>query len=257
VIRTTTIALALAVLPGCLALNAPSAHMTGSADGGGIDDGSTGDAGLTPVSATDFCTRIAEVACSGYLSCCDTHMGDMPSCVTSLSMRCSSELGPVLTDARAGYDPNVAAQVIAEGQMLVGSCRVEIVNWYNSRTGLQRVFQGTFPGGAMCSMSASDLAAYFSCHDLMQGCIGSGSNFHCTARLQTGMPCFVGPDCVDGDYCMGGAPLIGIAGHCAQRENNGSTCMADGDCMSYLCNTTVTPHRCALLDRQSAYCGFH
>jgi hypothetical protein len=235
------LALVLAVaLPGCLLVNPPSAHMQGG--------------GLTPVPATQFCAEMARVACTGYLSCCDTATLDMPTCVSSIQSNCAMGFGPIIIDPRTGYSETVAAEVLAEGEALVADCSIDIVAWYSARMGLQRVLQGTVPGGGVCSMSASDVPAYFSCSDLDQGCIGSGMNFACRDRLATGMPCFVAPDCVETDYCMGGAPILGFPGRCAPREAIGAPCGADGDCSTYLC-TPMAPRTCAALDQQSAYCG--
>lgn len=242
-------------LSGCLAVNPPSAHMGGTGSDGGVGDG-----GLAGIPVGSFCPEIARIACAGYETCCPSPTIDTPMCESLFTDTCNRGLGPILLDAKAGYSETVAAQVAAEGQALIASCDIGIVAWYNSRAGLQRVFQGTIAGGDVCATRADDAAAYFSCMNLVQGCIGSAGNFHCTARLATGMTCHADPDCVEGDYCQGSAPgsnpIFGLPGHCAPREANGAPCTANGACMTYLCDTMGT-HQCVALDQPRAYCGLH
>lgn len=242
-------------LTGCLAVNPPSAHM-----GGAASDAGPGDAGLARIAVGSFCPQMAQVACTGYESCCPSHSIDMMACVSALTDVCNHGLGPILLDARTGYSETVAAQVIAEGQALVATCDPGIVAWYSSRAGLQRVMQGTIAGGDSCTTRADDGAAYFSCMNLEQGCIGSGTSFHCTARVPTGMTCHTDADCVEGDYCQGAVagsnPILGLPGHCALREAIGHACTTDSACETYLCDTT-TAHQCAALNSMNAYCGFH
>jgi hypothetical protein len=184
----------------------------------------------------------------------------MAMCVSAFTDSCNHALGPVLLDARTGYSETVAAQVIAEGQALVAACDMGIVAWYSSRAGLQRVMQGTVAGGDVCTTHADDAAAYFSCMNLAQGCIGSSGNFHCTMRLATGMSCHVDADCVEADYCQGATPgsnpIFGFPGTCQPREATGLPCTTNSACMTYLCDTMGT-HQCADLSAGTAYCGLH
>jgi len=243
------------VLGGCLVVDAPSNHM------GGDSDASAPDASLLPVPATAACASVAAVACQGYESCCDTHSVSMSDCVSAIQTSCAQHIGPLLADSRTGYDPDVAAEVLAEGQMLVAHCDPGIVAWYSSRGGLERVFQGTVAGGRTCATMANDAAAYFSCRDLMYGCIGDASSgFTCSMRRDNGLACHVDADCVDADYCEGlspgSNPVFGLPGRCQRRLAPGSSCTTASACMSYVCDTNGT-HQCVAATRQAAYCGFH
>lgn len=246
------LALALAA-PGCLLVEPPSGHM-----GGAASDAGPPDSGLAPVSATAACGEIAMVACEGYETCCDSHSISMNDCITALQSACDRQLGPIFRDPKAGYDPEIAAEVVAEGRALVATCDLGVVPWYHARSGLQRVLQGTVAPSQQCATSADDAAAYFSCMDFSNGCIGDASSgFYCAARRATGFACHTDLDCVEADYCEGAPgsnPIFGLPGRCQPRLAVGTACTIDAACATYLCDTRTT-HQCAAVTQQTAYCG--
>jgi hypothetical protein len=242
-------------LPGCLLVTPPSGHMSGDAGMPGND------ANLAPVSATAACGEIATVACTGYENCChDGHTVTMNDCITYLQTSCDSRLGAVFRDARTGYDPDIAAEVLAEGRALVAACDPGIIAWYNSRNGLQRAMQGTVGPSLLCASHGDDTPAFFSCSDFTTGCIGdNAAGYYCSQRRTTGLQCHSDQDCIADDYCEGmpgSNPILGLPGQCQRRRANGMSCTTDGACDSYLCDT-MTAHACVAVTATNAYCGLH
>lgn len=242
------VALAITV-PGCLLVNPPSGRMGGDA----------GSSALTPIPIDELCLRVAQAACGAYEDCCTLEPRvAVADCVNAVSASCGRDVYPIVRDPVAGYDPMVAAEVIAEGRAIAANdCSTDIIAWYSSRNGLLRVMQGTIGDGMSCDVGDNALAKYFSCTNPAFGCIAqSGGTFNCLARRQTGQPCFTEQDCVETDFCQGGAPLIGFPGTCAVRLGVGETCTADPDCATRYCDQQVTPHVCGALTQDIAYCGF-
>ncbi len=243
-----------ALVPGCLLVNPPSAHM-GGGDAGAPVDAAT----LQPIPIEEFCLRVAQAACTAYEDCCTLDpLVPLADCVNAVSSSCSDDIYPIVRDPVTGYDPMVAAQVIAEGRAIAANdCSTDIVNWYSSRRGLLRVMQGTIGDGMSCDVGTNVVAKYFSCRNPAFGCIAqAGGAFNCLERRPTGQPCFTEQDCVEADYCEGGLPLIGVPGMCALRRPVGATCTTHGDCSTRLCDTTPTPHVCVATSQGAAYCGF-
>ncbi|MFO0685943.1 MAG: hypothetical protein U0234_28040 [Sandaracinus sp.] len=248
--RRVLVSLAFAAaLSGCLLVNPPSGRMNGG-DGG---------AALAPIPIDELCLRVAQAACGAYQDCCTIEPRvALADCVNAVSASCSRDVYPIVRDPVAGYDPIVAAEVIAEGRAIAArDCSTDIIAWYNSRNGLLRVMQGTVGDGMSCDVGDNPLAKYFSCTNPEFGCIAqTGGTFNCLARRPAGQPCFTEQDCVEADFCQGGFPLVGVPGTCALRLGVGETCNADGDCETRACNTQVTPHVCLDLTQDIAYCGF-
>jgi hypothetical protein len=242
---------------GCLLVTPPNGHM------GGGDGAVANDSGLAPVSATAACGEIALVACQGYIECCDTATATMNQCVTALQTSCDSSLGPIFRAPEAGYDPAIAAEVLAEGRSYFagGRCGTELVAWYHSRMGLQRALRGTISAGMQCALMGNSAAASVSCNDITYGCIGDdAAGYYCSARHAMGLTCHSDADCVAEDYCEGftpgSTPPFGLGGHCQPRRPIGAACTDDTACSTYLCDT-MTTHVCTALNQHNAYCGLH
>lgn len=251
--KRALVVLALVVaLPGCLLVNPPSARMGGDA---GAADASA----LTPIPLDELCLRVAQASCGAYEDCCTVEPRvALADCVNAVSASCSQDLYPIVRDPVAGYDPRIAAEVIAEGRAIAANdCSTDIIAWYSSRSGLLRVMQGTVGDGMSCNVGENPLAKYFSCRNPAFGCIAqAGGTFNCLERRPAGQPCFTEQDCVEADFCQGGFPLIGVPGTCALRLDVGETCNESADCATRACDTQAMPHVCVALTQDTAYCGF-
>jgi hypothetical protein len=228
---------ALALLGGCFVVNDPSDHQE-----------------LSAVSADDFCAEFAAVVCDAHQRCCSTADPDREACVTNWSAICAAGVGSLAADPRTGYDGTVAAEVLAEGETLSASCSVDVVPWFESRMGFQRVLSGTVAGGDECTpRNALDIPAYFSCTELDQACVqvAAGRSI-CADLLGQGDPCHRHFDCAEGLYCEGGGTFT--EGNCEPRLPEGEPCTANEACASQVCDTAGTM-TCVVPDPDVVYCA--
>jgi len=202
----------------------------GPRDGGGTTDAGM-DAGLGPIGPVDLCDELVAMACEAKLRCCSSTMQTMEQCRIALEPGCSSALESLAVDMRTGYDPDIAREVVEEGRALAASCDTDILDWFADRDGLMRMFQGTAPAGANCTVA--DPGSFWSCR-LPRICIPQLIGRECRpARTET-EACRGDPDCDTGLFCR--RPTI-MLGSCELRHADGGSCMRNIQCQSLICDT--------------------
>jgi hypothetical protein len=207
------------LLAGCTLVNDPGQHQD-------------------PIGENDFCEELARLSCTGLAECCPTPEANEVSfdeCVRLRESLCrAAELyGPVFEDPRTGYDPVVAAQVMAEGYAFIeNACDPGIYEWRFRRQGLYRVLTGTVEGGDFCTPEGEDdPAALFSCVASDPVCRPdfTGTRWSCTSSAGTeGEPCIAFLDCAAEHYCD--------AGTCRRSKADGEPCGEGIECLSLFCN---------------------
>jgi hypothetical protein len=232
---STLVIAGLALLPGCFLVNDPGDHQT------------------KQVPADEFCGEFADVVCDAHLRCCSTATVAREQCVSNWTSICANQVGSLSLDPRTGYDPALAAEVLAEGRALTAECSVEVSAWFESRSGFQRVLAGTVAGGGECTpKNLLDFPAYFSCIERDQACVQVASNRSICAELRPeGDPCHAASDCAEGLWCDGGGPLT--EGACAPTLAEGEPCTGNQQCESLVCDTDATG-RCVIPEPDVIYC---
>jgi hypothetical protein len=241
-------------LSGCSIVNDPAQHMGGMADGGV-------DATVPRVEGSALCTRLITLQCEQYVRCCSSAPMDfdVPGCIESLLPPCRDGIGAYLADERTGYDPEIAAEALAEGEALSAACSLDIARWVATREGLFRSFAGTVPAAGDCTpTSATDVATFVSCDRLDYACTPAlGDRFLCAPRVGAGASCFLDNDCVEGLACIRSVPLDPATGRCGDRLAAGAVCRQSTDCESYYCHvpTGLMVGTCAAATQDNVYCG--
>lgn len=223
---------------GCTMVNAPSDH---SAE---------------PVETDGFCRALAVEFCRGYVECCETAPVDydLEDCVSRRAAMCDAEATALLTDARVGYDADVAGATLARARAYVDACDAALLSWYWGPDGLYAPLLGTASGGEVCSAELSPtIGAFFACRDEALTCRFSATNWTCSARVPEGQACTTPFDCAEGLYCEG----LDRLGTCRPRRPDGRPCIdidengAD-ECESGIC----LAGSCTSPTAQELYCSF-
>jgi hypothetical protein len=229
------IAMLAALAVGCSVVNDPGAHRPEG-----------------PIEASAFCRTLAEMQCDAYVRCCSAAgPGDIGVCVEEAQAACAMNegIGRLLLDARTGYDPVYAAEVLAVGRRLAQACDTGLLPWMVERSGIQSIFTGTIAPGSECTPRSVnpfdfDYPAVFSCEGTDYTCAATGGpEWVCATRREVGGGCITYFDCVDGLRCD--------AFRCAERLPNGSACTNAVDCASGGC----VEGRCVDLTQDALYCG--
>lgn len=262
------IPVACLVLAGCSIVNDPGRHQGGQPaldagrDAAPHQDAGT-DAGPPLLPANEFCRAYAEVYCEGYFGCCSA--AERPEdafdeCVSNAQYACSNGtdatgpvLGIIVADPRTGYDPRIAAEVIAEGRALVADCSTDLLRWTTERMGLQRGLTGSIEAGAECTPGPFvglrfDFAALFSCEGTNRACVERSGQWDCLTRRDVDASCRLYWDCLDGLYCTNGV----LGGTCQPRKANGGACSSGVECESLFCNRLGL---CADPTQDDVYCS--
>ncbi len=227
-------AAALALLSACSLVNDPADHQA-----------------LSPVPVEEICTEFATVVCEAHLACCSTATVAFQDCYSSWLSGCTNQIGSLAIDPRTGYDPRVAAEVLAEGRAFADACDTGVMAWIEARSGFSRVLTGTVGGGGDCS-PLTDLASHFSCMDLQQACLAAGFNgAACQDRHPVGDDCAGNYDCAEGLYCKGDGFLV--AGMCAERLAENQPCEDNSSCQSLVCDGDTK--LCVIPTVDSVYCA--
>ncbi len=215
----------------------------------------------TPVSADDFCPKLAEIACQSNETCCetpsDTASGswpgadggpEPPSCETVQLAECRATIGDIVTDARVGYDPAAGGAVIAKLESAGKACWKSAPGYAS----LIEPFSGTGILGANCTPDDSSDQA------LRIAALSCKTDTSCRLYLKAdGAPvgiceertddsCSHPFDCSAGQWCDTGSEWKpGVWGECHPLRTEGWKCSTDLECASGYCDAAKT---CAAAD---------
>ncbi len=224
------------------------------------DGGPPPDAGAQPVASSDACNRFANVICEAVLRCCSVQRDGcvgreetcLRDCVNAYQTTCLETIVPFTTDPIAGYDPQIAGQVLWDLAGGAASCDPRVVE----------IFAYDYIDIPPGSLSAGDtrcdpldglefdvVRALYCEGDLE--CVSNGGLFGtwmCGAQRAAGEPCVTYLECQDGLGC-------GVGGVCGARQPAGGPCRLAGDCVSAICvGADAMPGRCLELNEYNAYC---
>jgi hypothetical protein len=268
-----SILIACALLAGCTIVNDPGRHQHGGQRDAGADAGQLADAGPEAdagvdggprmVQGQDVCTELAVLYCDAYFDCCSAAATRTETafdmCLSDVSASCASgdgngpAIASLVADPRTGYDPQVAGEVLTEGEALVASCSLDLLRWTAERSGFQRVLTGTIARGEACTPRdvvppGADYPALFSCEGTDSACVAGGGRWSCLARQPAGASCVLYWDCEDGHFCQG-VPFLGAT--CQPRKANGMPCSGAIECVSLFCSDAMM---CETPTQDDVYC---
>ncbi len=234
------VAFLLSLLAGCSLVNDPGDHMGGASPtpDATIDatdtpdaDASTpdADAAPAPIPAAEFCSELVELYCNARKRCCaGAEDENIDTCRNERAGPCANFIGGYATDSRNNYDPQRAAEVIAEGAALAETCDEDIVKWFATRDGIARVLRGTIPEAQGCSALNG---TYLACVRPLACRGGAAVLGTCRPLAEEGEPCDGDLECVE--------PLQCDVGACRARRANGSMCEGIYDCESLTCTEMI------------------
>ena len=234
---------ALLVLSACSSSSDPAKSNPTPEDGG-----TTPLPAGKPVSAADFCDRVADVVCSSESECCSAGSAGWPGaddCVTKQVAACRGTIGDLVEDPRTGYDATAGGKVVAALEAAAKGCFAEPISVAQVTT----AFKGTGELGANCTPEST------SSHALMISALSCSTGSSCRLYLKgDGSPmgvcedrkddsCSHAFDCPSNQWCdlpAGWKP--GVWGECHPLRTDGWSCASDRECQSSFCDAS---RRCA------------
>lgn len=232
------------------------------------------DAGSDParnaVRPGELCERLAQIQCAAEASCCDGPGRDRATCEARQFELCANEwyLDAISLDPLSGFDEARAATALAHIERLAETCDPHVAAYEISTEGLRGTFAGSRPPGSDCgppmdtpiyqldpARVAIELA---SCGSIeATACLPTESilsgGWTCAPRGDIGAPCLTHFNCMDGLSCpnASASSFVFSLAICAARNPAGTSCNANGECMSLAC---VAGTCAATDDIQAAYC---
>lgn len=215
----------------------------------GDDDGG-GSSHAEPIAASELCTAYLDGLCDANQRCCTTpSFASKETCIAENMAECQMSLGTLAMDARTGYDPAFAGELLHDIGHFTEDCDPTIVE---AAEDLQTFFRGTVPEGGDCSItSLMDFAPAVSCQQPLacrlraSGLMAMGT---CSPKVGAGAECANHSECND-DLRCDKAPVDDL-GACATRLALGSPCEDDRDCQSAQCIEDV----CVAPTQEGVYC---
>src|SRR5450432_1755051 len=227
-----------------------------------------------PIAADQICPSLARAACEGAHRCCSTFAGTdaaITDCLAAQTTQCQTQLLPLVSDTRSGYDPQAAAAAVSTYRTALATCDLSFVEYASARDGLLRMFAGTVAAGGACPPAdLNDGAAIVSClapaicH--VAGVGGARLTGICEPVSASTRPCLLDTECdphlslrcdfnspVSGNVSSSGEEGLGLHGHCVARLADGTACARATECTSLVCENK----RCAPRTSDRVYCLAH
>lgn len=221
-----------------------------AAAGCGDDDGGGSSIPDDPIPAAELCTKYLDGLCDANQRCCTTPTyASKETCIAENTAECQSSLGTLAMDARTGYDPAAAGELLSDLGRFTVDCDPSVA----TAADFESFFRGTVPEGGDCSLtSLMDLAPALSClAPLACALRASGTMLvgTCQQKVGTGAECLNTAECQDTLRCDRGPGEM--MGSCTPRLALGSPCEDDEDCQGNQCVESV----CVAATQETVYCG--
>ena len=260
----------LALYAGCVDTGATTSPGARSSGGSGAapaspTGGTGGRAGGDPasqslasgvISPDRICAALAQAACEGAKRCCSTFTptdAAIADCTSAQTARCQTQMMPLVSDPRSGYDAHAAATVVASFNASVATCDLRLVEFASARDGLLGMFAGTVASAGACPPAdLNDGAAVVSCATPGICHIAGVGNARltgtCGSLRPAADPCLLDTECdparslrcdfnspVPGTISSRGEEALGLHGHCVARLADGAACARATECSSLVC----------------------
>lgn len=222
-----------------------------------------GPGGPQPLASADACNRFADVLCEAAYECCTAPPADctdrdscVASCKRDYQVSCLQGLGGFIDDSAAGYDEDVAGQVLFDLQERVASCELTVGEIF--AVDLMDIPQGSLSeGDAGCDpiegVGEVDIVkANYCAGELV--CLSTGGalgTWECGEPRGVDEPCTTYLECEEGLGC-------GMTMACGPRESLGGACLLPGDCESFVCQRDGAEvyGECVEATLDNVYCAF-
>jgi hypothetical protein len=256
--RRRSVSLVLVLLGACSVVLNGEEH-TGNAP----PDMGMADLGPQPLEPSDACNRFADVLCEAAYDCCSTRPSDctdrdscLSSCKRDYQVTCLETLGGFVTDTMAGYDSDVAGEVLWEAQRRASTCDLTLPEVF--AVDLMEIPQGSLPEGdpgcdPVEGVGMVDIVkANYCAGELV--CLSTGGalgSWACGERRAMDEPCTTYLECERDLGC-------GMSMACGPREPNGGSCFLAGDCESFVCRRDGAEvyGECVAATEENVYCAF-
>jgi len=195
--------------------------------------------GDSSMSIDDLCRRSAELRCQANQSCCPDDrwvFGTVDECITSEEAECRIYGGAAFEDGRVAVDADTGEALLDDLENGAAAC-AELPAPPDQ---VDRLFRGTVPEGADCTVEGADISPALSCAEGLFCALQIGdftSPGTCRRIAAAGEPCEpagfeLASPCTPGHYC--GDDGAGI--RCLALEPEGAACTSSSQCDSGFCN---------------------
>ena len=220
--------------------SADAGPLDGGPDAEPFDGGPDGSLDAGQLAPIDACNALAALNCAAYYGCCpgvpEPEPSERDECVRSLREGCELLIEPALTNSVTAYDRHLAAETLAEGQLLADECDPGYFQLARRQDGIVRVMRGTIAQGDECN--AGTFVSTANLYSCLGGpaarCLRTGptGSWTCGVPRTETMTCQHERDCADGLHCEGILPST-----CRRNLGTGAACRDDSDCESLVCGT--------------------